>query len=86
MPPQIKRKAGPSGSSSSTSRKQAKKKRLDDFELEPSWPDYFHDLFKVFKALNTVLAFVSSRKQLATSFNTIKSSVESLLKRKGLGL
>ncbi|KAJ7756837.1 P-loop containing nucleoside triphosphate hydrolase protein [Mycena maculata] len=38
-------------------------------------------LFKVFKALNTVLAFVSSRKQLATSFHTIRLSVESLLKR-----
>jgi hypothetical protein len=33
------------------------------------------------KALNTVLAFVSSRKQLATSFNTIRASVENLLKR-----
>ncbi|KAJ7286047.1 P-loop containing nucleoside triphosphate hydrolase protein [Mycena rebaudengoi] len=44
------------------------------------WPEYFHDLFKVYKALNTVLAFVSSRKQLATSFESLRKSVEGLLK------
>ncbi|KAG0706339.1 hypothetical protein DFH29DRAFT_995980 [Suillus ampliporus] len=32
-------------------------------------------------ALNTVLAFVSSRKHLATTFPTVRSSVEGLLKR-----
>ncbi|KAF7338638.1 DEAD/H helicase [Mycena venus] len=74
MPPGSKRKAGPS-----TSRNSSKKQRVED--PESSWPQYFHDLFKVYKALNTVLAFVSSRKQLATSFNTIRASVENLLKR-----
>ncbi|KAI6043047.1 P-loop containing nucleoside triphosphate hydrolase protein [Pisolithus marmoratus] len=39
------------------------------------WPAYFHD------ALNTVLAFVSSRKHLATTFQMVRSSVEGLLKR-----
>ncbi|ESK96811.1 dead deah box helicase [Moniliophthora roreri MCA 2997] len=50
--------------------------------VEPSanWPDYFHSLFKVFKALNTVLAFVTSRKQLATTFPAIRSSVENIIK------
>ena len=33
------------------------------------------------KALNTVLAFVSSRKNLATTFPVVRSSVESLLKQ-----
>lgn len=33
------------------------------------------------QALNTVLAFVSSRKHLATTFPVIRSSVEGLLKR-----
>ncbi|KAF7975315.1 hypothetical protein HWV62_10102 [Athelia sp. TMB] len=33
------------------------------------------------QALNTVLAFVSSRKQLATTFPVIRSSVEGLLKQ-----
>ncbi|CAK5264861.1 unnamed protein product [Mycena citricolor] len=34
-------------------------------------------------ALNTVLAFVSSRKHLASSFDSIRASVENLLKRQG---
>ncbi|KAF8184950.1 P-loop containing nucleoside triphosphate hydrolase protein [Mycena galopus ATCC 62051] len=83
MPPQLehksgKRKAGPSVSGSS-SRKSSKKPCLEVSEVV--WPPYFHDLFKVYQALNTVLAFVSSRKQLATSFNTVRASVENLLKR-----
>ncbi|KAJ7702373.1 hypothetical protein B0H17DRAFT_923441 [Mycena rosella] len=75
MPPEStkKRKAGPS--------KRTTSKRFKDDATQAVWPQYFHDLFKVYKALNTVLAFVSSRKQLATSFHTIRSSVESLLKR-----
>jgi len=32
------------------------------------------------KALNTVLAFVSSRKHLAMTFPVVRSSVEALLK------
>ncbi|KAH7910172.1 hypothetical protein BJ138DRAFT_1153504 [Hygrophoropsis aurantiaca] len=49
-------------------------------EKEIAWPSYFQELFKVFKALNTVLAFFSSRKYMATTFPTVRSSVESLLK------
>ncbi|KAJ3815694.1 hypothetical protein F5876DRAFT_71708 [Lentinula aff. lateritia] len=45
------------------------------------WPQYFHSLFKVYKALNTVLAFVTSRKQLATTFPSIRSSVENVTKQ-----
>ncbi|KAF8522099.1 DEAD/H helicase [Hysterangium stoloniferum] len=41
------------------------------------WPDYFKD---VYKALNTVIAFCSSRKHLATTFPVIRSSVEALLR------
>lgn len=37
------------------------------------------------QALNTVLAFVSSRKQLATSFPTVRSSVENIIKRYRFG-
>jgi hypothetical protein len=33
------------------------------------------------KAINTVLAFVSSKRQLATSFSAVRSSVEGLLKQ-----
>ncbi|KAJ6606558.1 P-loop containing nucleoside triphosphate hydrolase protein [Mycena vulgaris] len=78
-----KRKAGPSSEidSSNGRDKPLKKRKTSKHASQVAWPQYFHDLFKVYKALNTVLAFVSSRKQLATSFHTIRSSVESLLKR-----
>ncbi|KAI0831138.1 DEAD/H helicase [Trametes gibbosa] len=46
---------------------------------EPVWPEYFSNLFKVFKALNTVLAFCSSRKNFAITFPVVRTSVESLL-------
>ncbi|KAI0811238.1 P-loop containing nucleoside triphosphate hydrolase protein [Irpex lacteus] len=39
------------------------------------WPDYFRE------ALNTVLAFCSSRKSLAITFPVVRESVERLLKR-----
>ncbi|KAJ7445770.1 P-loop containing nucleoside triphosphate hydrolase protein [Mycena galericulata] len=77
-----KRKAASTSvtSSSTASERPSKKRQISKTVTQAVWPQYFHDLFKVFKALNTVLAFVSSRKQLATSFHTIRSSVESLLK------
>ncbi|KAF8721902.1 hypothetical protein AX14_010114 [Amanita brunnescens Koide BX004] len=57
----------------------AKKKSGND--KQSNWPEYFVSLFKVFKALNTVLAFVSLKNHLATTFPVIRSSVEGLLKR-----
>ncbi|KAK2467067.1 hypothetical protein APHAL10511_001325 [Amanita phalloides] len=48
---------------------------------QSDWPEYFHSLFQVFKALNTVLAFVSSKNHLATTFAVIRTSAEGLLKR-----
>ncbi|KAG6909832.1 hypothetical protein DXG01_015105 [Tephrocybe rancida] len=41
----------------------------------PPWPEHFQN------AINTVLGFVSTRKQLATTFAVVKLSVESLLKQ-----
>ncbi|KAG9006140.1 hypothetical protein FRB94_000965, partial [Tulasnella sp. JGI-2019a] len=38
-------------------------------------------LFKIFKALNTVIAFCSSRQHIATTFSVVKKSVEGLLKK-----
>ncbi|KAJ7074318.1 DEAD H helicase [Mycena amicta] len=58
-----------------------KKRRLNNEPEAPSWPEYFNDLYRVFKALNTVLAFVSSRKHIPSSFPSMRTSVESLLKR-----
>ncbi|KAL0566115.1 ATP-dependent 3'-5' DNA helicase, partial [Marasmius crinis-equi] len=77
--------------------KKARKSKPAEAERLSEWPEYFHSLFKVYKAsmslssvshqkrtslqaLNTVLAFVTSRKQLATSFHTIRSSVENITK------
>ncbi|KAF4604071.1 hypothetical protein EYR38_004493 [Pleurotus pulmonarius] len=54
-----------------------------------TWPEHFQSLFKhdalgqvfkVYEALNTVLAFVSSRKHLATTFPVVRTSVENLIK------
>lgn len=45
------------------------------------WPEHFVELGKTFKALNTVYAFCSGRKHMATTYETIKSSVEGLMKR-----
>ena len=39
------------------------------------------DFLSNIQALNTVLAFCSSRKQLALTYPVVKSSVEGLLKR-----
>ncbi|KAF9567647.1 DEAD/H helicase [Agrocybe pediades] len=48
-------------------------------ELQPAeWPEYFQSLFK---AINMVLTFVSSKRHLATSFTAVRSSVEGVLKR-----
>ncbi|KAF5373039.1 hypothetical protein D9758_001725 [Tetrapyrgos nigripes] len=52
----------------------------ETLESEQEWPEYFNSLFKLFKAINTVLAFVSSRKQLANSFPAIRASVENIIK------
>lgn len=54
-----------------------KERLLRDFP----WPEHYLELEKTFKALNTVYAFCSGRKYMATTFDTIRSSVEGLLKR-----
>ena len=36
---------------------------------------------QTFKSLNTVIAFCSSRKHLATTFSVIRSAVENVIKR-----
>ncbi|KAN0124052.1 P-loop containing nucleoside triphosphate hydrolase protein [Russula decolorans] len=75
-----------SNSVANTSGKRTKKSKSrsetgETVKAEPQWPDYFKELFKIFKALNTVLAFCTSRKQFATSFNSLRASIEGLLKR-----
>lgn len=62
----------------------------DEAESEPPpppsreelpWPEPFERLEEVFKALNTVYSFCSARKHLATTFDTLRSSVEKLVGR-----
>ncbi|KAG9018344.1 hypothetical protein FRB93_000047 [Tulasnella sp. JGI-2019a] len=50
-------------------------------EKKLEWPPYFDELFKIFKALNTVIVFCSSRQHIATTFSVVKKSVEGLLKK-----
>ncbi|PWN49117.1 P-loop containing nucleoside triphosphate hydrolase protein [Violaceomyces palustris] len=57
---------------------------IPDFQVlkrDSEWPDHFVKLEQTFKAINTVYSFCSARKHMATTFNTIKSSVEGLTKR-----
>ncbi|CUA70624.1 hypothetical protein RSOLAG22IIIB_04218 [Rhizoctonia solani] len=48
---------------------------------EQSWPPFFQDLFRIYKALNTVIAFCSSRKHLAITFSLVRQSAENILKQ-----
>ena len=50
-------------------------------ERTDPWPEHFLQLEKTFRAINTVYAFCSARKHMATTYDTIKSSVEGLTKR-----
>ncbi|TKY86154.1 hypothetical protein EX895_004979 [Sporisorium graminicola] len=50
-------------------------------ERTDPWPDHFLQLEKTFRAINTVYSFCSARKHMATTYDTIKSSVEGLTKR-----
>ncbi|KAG8690861.1 hypothetical protein FRC11_008575 [Ceratobasidium sp. 423] len=57
-------------------KQQTKGKTVAKKSEESSWP-----LFRIYKALNTVIAFCSSRKHLAITFSLVRQSVENILKR-----
>lgn len=50
-------------------------------ERTEPWPEHFQQLETTFRAINTVYSFCSARKHMATTYDTIKSSVEGLTKR-----
>jgi DEAD/DEAH box helicase domain-containing protein len=51
-------------------------------DIDPtSWPPEFKQLEQVFQSLNTVYTFCCTRKHFATTFESIKASVESLTRR-----
>jgi len=59
----------------------AKKPKNDKVSARNAWPQYFQELNKVFKSLNTVYTFCCKRKHIAITFETIKASVENLTKK-----
>ncbi|CAE6397294.1 unnamed protein product [Rhizoctonia solani] len=92
MPPKRKRipdltsDPGPSKSPNqrvpnTTQKPQTKGRTVGKKSEEPSWPSFFQDLFRIYKALNTVIAFCSSRKHLAITFSLVRQSVENILKQ-----
>ena len=52
-----------------------------NFVSSVEWPEHFKRLQKTFQALNTVYTFLSTRKHLASTFDNLKSSVQTILKR-----
>ncbi|THH32988.1 hypothetical protein EUX98_g1173 [Antrodiella citrinella] len=71
----------PRATKSTPSTRKGKTKDTLKIGRSEVWPEYFESLFKVFKALNAVIAFCSSRKHLALTFPVVRTSVESLLKQ-----
>ncbi|KAI1767234.1 P-loop containing nucleoside triphosphate hydrolase protein [Hypoxylon sp. FL1150] len=57
------------------------KKANTEVESRVEWPLLFKDLDKTHRALNLVFTFCSTRKHLVTTFDTIRSAVESNTKR-----
>jgi DEAD/DEAH box helicase domain-containing protein len=67
-----------------TTGRQKKKKTVtgnEAVECLIDWPPLFTELQKTHRALNLVFTFCSTRKHLATTFDTIRSAVESHTKR-----
>ncbi|XXG94360.1 ATP-dependent 3'-5' DNA helicase [Hypoxylon texense] len=60
---------------------QRQKKANTEVECRVEWPELFKDLDKTHRALNLVFTFCSTRKHLVTTFDTIRSAVESNTKR-----
>jgi len=82
MPP--KRKTTTASSAASAPPK--KKAVRPPTSVEPptpaaSWPQHFRDLEHVHRALNLVYAFLCSRRQLATTFDNLRSAVEAHIRR-----
>ncbi|KAG8912308.1 hypothetical protein FRC01_005168 [Tulasnella sp. 417] len=72
---------GSSGKSKAVAKASKKGKQKAADTERPIWPEYFNELFKIYKALNTVIAFCSSRQQIATTFSVVRTSVERILRK-----
>ncbi|KAH8889794.1 P-loop containing nucleoside triphosphate hydrolase protein [Thozetella sp. PMI_491] len=73
-----KSKSGKGGKSAGSKRKEASIKPV---ECVIEWPDWFKSLERTHRALNLVFTFCCTRKHIVTTFDTIRSSVESHIKR-----
>ncbi|KAI1394042.1 P-loop containing nucleoside triphosphate hydrolase protein [Hypoxylon trugodes] len=62
--------------------RRQKKANSEVIECQIEWPQTFKNLDKTHQALNLVFTFCSTRKHLVTTFDTIRSAVESNTKRK----
>ncbi|KAI0203981.1 hypothetical protein F4808DRAFT_394877 [Astrocystis sublimbata] len=69
------------GSASSSRQKKKPATGLQAAECLIEWPPRFIELEKTHRALNLVFTFCSTRKHLATTFEAIRSTVESHTKR-----
>lgn len=58
-----------------------KKDASSNVECLIQWPEWFKSLEKTHRALNLIFTFCCTRKHLATTFDTIKSSVEAHTKK-----
>jgi DEAD/DEAH box helicase domain-containing protein len=75
---------GPSAKGKRAARKtkaSLKKETSQIVECVMEWPDLFKSLEKTHRALNLVFTFCCTRKYLATTFETIKATVETHIKR-----
>ncbi|RYP76093.1 hypothetical protein DL771_001917 [Monosporascus sp. 5C6A] len=68
-----------SGKGPSRQKKAAVAKTAVECQIE--WPPLFKELDRTHRALNLVYTFCSTRKHVATTFNTIRTAVESHTKR-----
>ncbi|KAF3024177.1 hypothetical protein E8E14_009230 [Neopestalotiopsis sp. 37M] len=72
--------ATPNKGSTKKGRPSPAQAEVDD-ECAIEWPPYLKELDKIHRALNLVFTFCSTRKHLATTFETIRTTVESHIKK-----
>jgi len=82
MPPKRKTPAKSSTASAPPKKKTARPPRTTALSTPPiPWPQHFRALEHVHRALNLVHAFFCSRKQLATTFDNLRTAVEAHTRR-----
>lgn len=61
--------------------KRGSRQQTPAVECQIEWPPLFKELDRTHRALNLVFTFCSTRKHVATTFDTIRAAVESHIKR-----